>query len=51
MSIKLVDTQDIGPVVAIVGELWETTAVPEIRAQAIALAQRLVREPAAAGVS
>jgi uncharacterized NAD(P)/FAD-binding protein YdhS len=29
------------------GELWESTAVPEIRAQAQALAQRLVREPAA----
>jgi uncharacterized NAD(P)/FAD-binding protein YdhS len=27
------------------GELWETTAVPEIRAQAQALAQRLVRQP------
>ena len=26
------------------GELWETTAVPEIRAQAAALAQRLVRQ-------
>ena len=32
------------------GELWETTAVAEIRAQAIALAQRLVRERALAGI-
>ena len=28
------------------GELWETTAVPEIRAQAHALAQRLVSQRA-----
>ena len=27
------------------GELWETTAVPEIRAQAQALARRLVQQP------
>jgi uncharacterized NAD(P)/FAD-binding protein YdhS len=32
------------------GELWETTAVPEIRAQAHALAQRLVSERTLAGV-
>jgi uncharacterized NAD(P)/FAD-binding protein YdhS len=31
------------------GELWESTAVPEIRAQARTLAQHLVRAPA--GVS
>jgi uncharacterized NAD(P)/FAD-binding protein YdhS len=33
------------------GELWETTAVPEIRAQARALAQRLVAQRSFAGVS
>jgi uncharacterized NAD(P)/FAD-binding protein YdhS len=32
------------------GELWETTAVPEIRAQAQALAQRLVSQQALASV-
>jgi uncharacterized NAD(P)/FAD-binding protein YdhS len=31
------------------GELWETTAVPEIRAQASALAQRLLRQRSLAG--
>lgn len=33
------------------GELWETTAVPEIRAQAQALARRLVAQRSFAGVS
>ena len=33
------------------GELWETTAVPEIRAQAVALAQRLVRQPSLVGLA
>jgi uncharacterized NAD(P)/FAD-binding protein YdhS len=32
------------------GELWETTAIPEIRAQAQALAQRLAGRPALAAV-
>jgi uncharacterized NAD(P)/FAD-binding protein YdhS len=39
----------VGPLLK--GTLWETTAVPEIRAQAVALAQRLARQRSLAGAA